>query len=294
MKIRVVINPAAGGNHPILSQLNAAFTAHDVDWDVSITKPQSVREALERALEVPLDLLLVCGGDGTVARVAGLLLERQTAPLMGVLPCGTANALAEFLRTDVPLEDALERFALGRYRAITSDVGKIGDAVFLSRVSIGVAAGMTGHVSREEKERLGLLAYALSSLRATRDVETETYLITLDDHEPRRFEAIGCIVANSPGTGIGVELSSELDFRDSLLDVYVIESLARATNVLSNVVTGGGLMDGLTHLQAQRVRIETATPARIHADGESIGATPCEISIAPGALRLAAFDEPHS
>lgn len=291
MRIRVVINPAAGANHPILAQLNSSFTPRGVDWDVSVTKPEGEDEALARALEVPLDLLLVCGGDGTVARIAGLLHKRQASPLVGVLPCGTANALAEYLKTNLPLEEALERFALGRFRAITSDAGVIGDAVFLSRVSIGVAAGMTGHVSREEKERLGLLAYVLSSVRATREAATETYRITLDGGATRTFDAIGCIIANSPGTGIGIELSSELDVRDSLLDVYVIESLARATSVLSNVVSGAGLMDGMTHLKARRVRVETTSPTRVHADGEPVGSTPCEVSLAPRALRFAVFDD---
>ena len=37
-RIHVVINPAAGGDEPILNTLNDVFRAHDVDWDVSITR----------------------------------------------------------------------------------------------------------------------------------------------------------------------------------------------------------------------------------------------------------------
>ena len=37
--VHVIINPASGPNRPILNTLNDVFRKHDVDWDVSITKP---------------------------------------------------------------------------------------------------------------------------------------------------------------------------------------------------------------------------------------------------------------
>ena len=35
-RIHVVVNPAAGGDEPILNTLNDVFRAHGVDWDMSI------------------------------------------------------------------------------------------------------------------------------------------------------------------------------------------------------------------------------------------------------------------
>ena len=35
-KIRVVINPVAGGDEPILNTLDSAFPQYDIDWDASL------------------------------------------------------------------------------------------------------------------------------------------------------------------------------------------------------------------------------------------------------------------
>lgn len=287
-KIRVVINPAAGRQLPILALLNEAFGQRDIDWDVTLTKPGKEQDAVDRALADEPDLLIVYGGDGTVAKVTAALLARKASVPIGIVAGGTANALAEQLESDGPVEDQLEQFAAGEYDPMPFKVGRVNGIVFLSRVSLGVVAGMTSHAERDDKKRLGLLSYAASTLKAGVEAEPQTYTVTLDGGDAQEFEAIGAIVANGWGTGIGRKLSSELTAEHSpQLDVFIVDSLANVADVLANLLLGNGLVDGLTHLTASQVRITTNAPVLIHADGERVGFTPLEAHVEADVIRFA-------
>ena len=288
-RVRVVLNPAAGQETSILALLNDAFG--EGDWDVSLTKADRETEAVDKALADSPSLLLVYGGDGTVARIVDVLLKRRADVPLGILAGGTANALAEQLGCDGPVEDQLKRFAANEFDATPFNVGRVNGRVFLSRASLGVVAGMTSHAEREDKKRLGLLSYAASTFKAGREAEPQRYSVTLDEGETRHFQAIGAIIANGWGTGIGRKLSSELSAeRGPQLDVFVVDSLANVADVLTNILMGHGLMDGLTHMVANRVHIATETPVLVHADGEHVGSTPLAAHVDP---QMITFAVPH-
>src|SRR5690606_27221470 len=99
---------------------------------------------------------LAYGGDGTMARIAaGLLNSNRSDMPLASLGGGTANALAETLAVPKELEDAVSAICEGRCRIEPSDVGAVGDDVFLLRASIGATAGLTSHTTRDEKDNLG-------------------------------------------------------------------------------------------------------------------------------------------
>jgi diacylglycerol kinase family enzyme len=45
--------------------------------------------------------------------------------------------------------------------------------------------------------------------------------------------------------------------------------------------------------RAERVRIETVTPQPVYSDGDYVGETPCEVKVAPKALRLLTRQGPN-
>ena len=69
-RVHVIINPAAGGNNPILNILNDVFRQYEVEWDVTITHRagDATRQAQE-AIASGVDLVAGYGGDGTQMEV---------------------------------------------------------------------------------------------------------------------------------------------------------------------------------------------------------------------------------
>jgi diacylglycerol kinase family enzyme len=123
------------------------------------------------------EVIGVAGGDGSLAAVAAVALERDL-PLV-VVPLGTRNHFARDLGLD--LDDpvgALDAFE-GTERRV--DVGRVNGHVFLNNVSLGVYAAS---VHEEGRAALGGLARAAlrfrrSPLRLVVDGEERSVLVLL-------------------------------------------------------------------------------------------------------------------
>jgi diacylglycerol kinase family enzyme len=144
---------------------------------------------------------------------------------------------------------------------------------------------LTSHTTRDEKDRLGLLAYALSGLRALSDAEPQRYAI-IADGKRIEVDAVSVIVANAPGTGLGAPILSDVEQQDGMLDVVIVPSASWLATAAANAAIGDGLLDGAEHFRVRRVRVESAKPMTVHLDGEDIGVTPVEAVVRPKALRL--------
>src|ERR687898_31692 len=101
---------------------------------------EDARHAALEAAEEGVESLAVAGGDGSVAAVAGVAVQRNL-PLV-VVPMGTLNHFARDLGLDVsrPLT-ALDAFASGHHERRV-DVGRVNGRPFINNVSLGVYAEM--------------------------------------------------------------------------------------------------------------------------------------------------------
>ena len=114
-QVALIYNPASG-QHPErraaqIAKILAALRNAGVEVKAIATKsPESAGlEALE-AVRQGCDTILACGGDGTVHEVMQSLVGGSTA--LGVIPMGTANALAADLGVPASPEKAV-RMLLG-------------------------------------------------------------------------------------------------------------------------------------------------------------------------------------
>ena len=145
----LIINPRAGDERPSADDLQDEAEGLGVKTHV-LQEGEDVAEVAQSAPEGPLGM---AGGDGSLAAVAGVALERDL-PLV-VIPFGTRNHLARDLGLDRndPL-GALESFS-GEERRI--DVGRANGRLFLNNVSLGVYARLV-HRREHHRRRRAVLA----------------------------------------------------------------------------------------------------------------------------------------
>ena len=139
MRALLVHNPKAGSGRPNRVDLLAALD----EAGFSTTYCSSKNGTLEQALAQPADIVIVAGGDGTVAKIARNLQDRKT--LVGILPSGTANNIARCLGI---AGNALELIKALRGAPI-------------ERLDIGVAVGPWGSQRFVEAVGWGALAKAV-------------------------------------------------------------------------------------------------------------------------------------
>ncbi|HEY6725745.1 MAG TPA: diacylglycerol kinase family protein [Polyangiaceae bacterium] len=284
-RLHILINPASGQEEPVLAPVNRRLKDTSIDWEVTVLKPAQEASAVDAALANRPDLLLVYGGDGTVAKVATRMLEVGSSVALAPLQGGTANALAAHLGVPRDLDQALGLLCAGHYEVSAVDVGLARQHAFLLRLSVGFAAELTKNASREQKGSFGIFAYALSTLQAVRDVKVQEYRLTVDG-VTTAHSAIACIVANSSGTGLKSPLASHLDESDAQLDALLVPDMSWVARALANAASGAGLMDGAPRRSGVTLRVECDEPMPVQVDGEYVGTTPVDVEVRHAALRL--------
>ena len=113
--------------------------------------PGHATEIVRSLLPSGLDVVAVCGGDGTVSEVACGLVG-SSVPL-AVLPGGTSNVLARELSIPLRLADAAKLLLEGEPRKIR--VMYANDRPFLLWAGVGLDARIMGHMSLFLKRWLG-------------------------------------------------------------------------------------------------------------------------------------------
>jgi len=252
----LLVNPRSGKGSPTADELAAEARAVGVETHVL----QEGEDPAKLARASMGDVLGMAGGDGSLAPVAEVALERDAAFVC--IPFGTRNHFARDLGLDRddPI-DALRAFANGAERRI--DVGRADERLFLNNVSLGVYARL---VHRREAHRRRREAFA--RIRAWAIVLTHRHPlgITIDGEA---VESRLVLVANN---AYAVELPS-LGERERL-DEGKLHLYTPGTDPPERV--GESFVVG-----AEARRLEAAI------DGEpDVLETPVEFRVEPGALRV--------
>ena len=259
MRITLIHNPAAGTRRPGRDELIATLEAHGHEVLYQSTEAGD----FSHALGVPTDLVLACGGDGTVGKVACALLGRDVA--LAVVPQGTANNIAGFLGIDWPIEDFAVRGTDAPRRSLDIGVarGPWGVARFVEAAGLGLVAALLRGAARDHAhERIA----RGQTTQDTHDVEEGASRLRQAMEQmrarPRRIEADGVdlsgdylLVAalNVGRIGPRVDLAPHADPGDGVLDLVLIREEER--EVLGTYLEA--LADGSRHelkVPVRRVR----------------------------------------
>jgi diacylglycerol kinase (ATP) len=275
----VVVNPSNITNMAKLETQIAKVCA-ELGWAPPLWLHTTIEDPgggqARQALAAGADVVLACGGDGTVRNVAQVLAGSGTA--MGLLPTGTANLLARNLA--IALNDITQatRIALsGTNRAI--DVGWVlvdnGDEeqVFLVMAGLGFDAAIMAGAPHDLKVRLGSLAYFVSGFRALSAPRAPITVVVDGQLEPAR-QVRTVVVGNCGKLLGGLVLMPRAKVDDGLLDVVTIGPrtimgwLAVTGRVLARRRRGHRIVQ---HWQGRTVIINTETPQHAQFDGDPVG-----------------------
>ncbi|WP_173095025.1 diacylglycerol/lipid kinase family protein [Actinomadura verrucosospora] len=276
-----------------------------------VTDPTRLRDLFRDVLALEPDLVVVGGGDGTVAEAVGHLAHRDIA--LGVLPLGTTNNFARSLELPLDLPGAVRTVAIGGPgggKVADVDVGwfeSTGDPqgegpgadrehIFANMVSLGLSVQVAGHVPHLLKRYLGRPAYAMTAAGLLPRHEAFTARVTIDG-DTTEFRTHQLNIANGAHHS-GQRIARDASPDDRLLAVYRLgdeRRLKLASATARHVLTGPWRsLDEDAFLTTAHVEIETDPPMRVDVDGEIRGRTPVTIRLRGNALRVIvpqAFDD---
>lgn len=290
--VPLIYNPAAGalrrGLEPI-SQIIAelerrGFAAVPCPTSAAGEATQLARDAVKEGRE----MIIVCGGDGTINEAAQALVGSET--VLAIWPGGTANVLAKDLRLPRRPGDLADLIAAGR--TMTISVGRAikpetnWQRYFLLMAGIGLDAAIVKSVDVRLKRELGFGAYWAAGLNFLVRWPLTPFSITLNE---KQYEATLAIVANAPGYGGWFKLAPRARLDDDKLDVCTFNTRSRIEYLTYAVLSLTGSHTLSPHVTYQETQVASANAnhsALVQLDGDLAGPLPMRFECVPRALRV--------
>lgn len=287
-------------------------TDASIDWRFGLSSADLSLAELSFAEQA--EAVLVFGGDGTIHSHLRHLVNLKLPVL--IVPAGSGNDFARALglRCVQDSVQAWHRFCSGRGNVRLIDLGVItpmedADGIPSSRAQYGSApdecrryfCSVAGVGLDSEVTRLANLlprwlrahgGYAMALAPAIfRFAPLAIKILERDEAGVWATRSDGptmlAAFANTAIYGGGMRIAPGARMDDGQLDVCVIGGIDRfkLACMFPTVYFGRHLrLREVDYFQAQRLRVETATPLEIYADGEYVCRTPAEITIERGAL----------
>jgi diacylglycerol kinase family enzyme len=281
----LLINPRSGDDRPSSEEVEVRARELGVETHF-LQEGEDAADLARQAVDRGAEPLGMAGGDGSLAAVAAVALERDV-PFV-CIPLGTRNHFARDLRLD--LDDPVGALRAFRGEERRVDVGRVGEQVFLNNVSLGLYASFVHDPERKTRNRLmaflRMAPAALGQSRAPLDVSFE-----LEGKLEHRAALVVLVANNEYRIESMADLGERQRLDEGLLHAYVIEAVSRRVLVgllLTAAVGDAEKAEALVEWAAPQLRVDLPDH-RLHAaiDGEPVVLEPpLEFEIEPQALRV--------
>jgi diacylglycerol kinase (ATP) len=250
-----------------------------------------------QAVAQNLDLVIACGGDGTVNEIVNGLAG--SAVPMALLPAGTANILAKELGIPWNIPGAARliagstprRIALGCIEAAGNENGN-GPAraarYFLCVGGSGPDGAIVNGVDAKLKKSIGTFAYWVEGMR-----QLFTYkfpIMRIESHE-HTVDATIVVVGRTAEYGGPFKITTGASLYEDSFEVLAFSTQSRLRYLFALPALYFGKLRGVRGISAWKTTDVTCTAlpgGTLYAqlDGEPVGALPLRFRVVPDALTL--------
>jgi diacylglycerol kinase (ATP) len=281
----LIVNPAAGQRHAEegdLAECVRLLTAAGFEIDRRDTGPEGPTSAdlAKSALAEGFRVVLVAGGDGTVAPAASALLGSEAT--LGILPFGSFMNIANGL--GIPLKPIDAARVIAERRVKRSDVGEVAGKMFFETCGIGIDADIFGAARLAERGRWGP---AFRRIVRWATANTHRVEITVDG-KTESHRVLQILIVNSPFYAWALPIVPNADMTDGLLDVAIFPRKGRLELIrwMATIWHTGRPGRPPRLLRGKVIEIASSEAVPVHADGQIAGRLPVTVRCCEGALRV--------
>ena len=270
--LHLIVNPVSGTRQARkhLPEMIAALTRGGYLVTVFITEKRGDACEFARVHAGNADLVVACGGDGTLNEViTGLLSGGHTTPL-GYLPSGSTNDFAATLSLSSDMIRECGRIVSSEPRFL--DVGRFGaERYFSYTASFGAFTSVSYATSQGMKNVFGHAAYVLRGITSLAGIHPVHMKITADGQSYEHDYIFGA-VCNSTSLGGILKLKDEgIHMNDGLFEALLIpfpSGLAGLNRIISALTAHRYDSPSLIFVRASSFTFEGAPDLKWTLDGE--------------------------
>ena len=221
-QLLLLLNPTSGTRKAVknLTEIISVFNRADYDTHVYVTACRGDAVKAVRQFGGTMDLIVCCGGDGTLNEtITGVIGAGLDVPI-GYIPSGSTNDFASSLHLSGDVTEAARQIVNGTPEVY--DVGKFGDRYFTYIASFGVFTKASYTTPQNIKNALGHMAYVLEGMQELSSIRAEHIRMELDGETVEDDYLFGAI-CNSTSVGGILKLKPDMvDMADGKFEILLI------------------------------------------------------------------------
>ena len=287
-KIKIIVNPNAGGGRgrKLFPLLRQKLLERRISFHLQFSEsPDHLIHLTRQAQAEGYNLIVACGGDGTTHLAIQELVGGMA--VVGMIPLGTGNDIAQNLGIDEDLDFACDLLAGGKIRKI--DVIQVNDGLYMAGVGgIGFDSEVNAIANKISRYVRGRKAYVFPVLLKTITYKPKKIMLRTDQ-ETLQGPILMVAFGNIKSYGRGMQITPLAEPDDSLIDICWVDPVKtfRLYRLFPTVFSGEHIeMPEVKYHRTKWVRVESETSLDLYGDGEFLCKTPFTLKVIPQALRV--------
>lgn len=234
-KLLFIMNPFAGQKkaNKVLPEILMVFTEAGYEIQMAMTTGSGSAAKLAAMYGGEKDLVVCCGGDGTLNEtITGMIRAGLQVPV-GYIPSGTTNDFASSLKLSHNPVQAAKDIVEGE--PVAYDVGRFGERYFCYVASFGAFTKASYAVPQTVKNALGHTAYVLGGISELSQIRNEHVRMEIDGEVVEDDFLFGAICNSTSIGGILTLPPNRVDMGDGIFEVMLIRA-ARNVNEIPECI----------------------------------------------------------
>ena len=181
MKLLIINNPYSGKNDP----KKIEYLKNKLSNYYEITKFDSyqlgsITNYIVNEMSEDYDVIVICGGDGTVNEAIKALVKRNINPKIAIVPFGTLNDFAHYLKMSKNIEKTVEY--IKKSKTIKHNIYSANDSFFIYGFAIGMLSNIS-YARLRHKRLFGRLSYYFVALKEIFKSKKTNIILTVNDKQ---------------------------------------------------------------------------------------------------------------
>lgn len=272
MKILLIVNPCSG-RAKMRTELLKVVEILSADNNLVTVYPTKARgdatEFIKNSTDLSYDLIVVCGGDGTLNEVITGLMQSGIHRTLGYIPSGTLNEWSSGLHISRSIKQAANDILTGN--KIQLDIGRFGDKYFSYTASFGAFTDASYSAPQDVKNVLGQAAYFFEGIKSLGNIKPVHLKFTADGKETEGDFLFGA-VSNSMSVGGIVKFNeSAVKLNDGKFEILLIrnpDNILKLQPIIDGILKQDFNREGIEFFTADSVTVTGGEELSWTLDGE--------------------------
>lgn len=268
--VLLIVNPCAGrtksraGTFDIVDK----FSRTDYDFTIQATTCQGDATNIVKRNYEGKDLVVCCGGDGTLNETINGVMEMPNRVPIGYIPSGSTNDLATTLGIPTDIKKATDLIMSGHTNSY--DIGLFNNRYFSYVASFGAFTSASYSTSQKLKNKIGHLAYLLNGARQWSTIKSVHVKVEYDGGVIEDDFMLGAVSNSTSVAGIFKFNPKDIKLNDGYFEILLVKKIHPITApiVLRKLIKQQYDGEQIIFLKTRSVKFTSDEPIAWTLDGE--------------------------